>query len=200
MYKVQSKALIELSRVIEAHRLVDPTGIPEDPLWIEALPGVGNKLLSMIMYLGFDKQEVVAVDSHVFGTARGTHICNDGDVKEEMVALALQQFVPKDLWYLVNMEIASMGQILDRAPAHVAQAYVDALLDNDLTRRWIVTVCTCPLYYVQACKFVEKAVEMDESLRDCVQCRDGHKIYPKCMIALVLVKPVRRESNSAYPS
>ena len=113
---------------------------------------------------------VPQVDSHAFGIARGLKYVNDGDVSEDQAAITLQSWLPKKNWYQFNMELASLGQVLDRG-GDDGQLLVSALLKTN-AREWIVSVCTCPLYVDQAAKYVKNVLKRDKKLWPAVVCEE----------------------------
>ena len=117
-------------------------GLKETPNWILALHGVGPKIMSVVMQSAFGVTWGIPVDSHAFGISRGLQYVNDGDNNENLAAETLQSWLPKKHWYQFNMELASLGQVLDRGEGDDPQTLVNALLKNSVTKEWIVQVCT----------------------------------------------------------
>ena len=145
--------------------------VEKDPLWIMALHGVGPKICSVVMKAGFGVDIGIPTDSHAFGIARADQMVYDGDITEAMVALRLQEWLPKSHWYLFNMEMASLGQVLDRGEEQEATRFINALLEDDVTKHWIIRICTSPLYVDRATKYILPAIAKDKTLSKHVLCK-----------------------------
>ena len=152
--------LISASRII-----VDNGCVPADGEWILALPGIGRKMTAAIMSEAFSIPWGIATDSHLFAIARAVNWVNDGDRTDNLVSRTLQQWVPSDSWYKMNMLMAGLGQILDRSER--AGDLVRRLLRDKKVKPWIVRVCTSPHYCRRAYKFVEEEITMRGSELAC---------------------------------
>ena len=160
-------SLVKAATVIKANGGV----LKADGEWLMALHGVGHKICSVVMHSAFGTSWGIPVDSHAFGISRGDQMVNDGDTTEDRAAATLESWLPRHLWYQFNMELASLGQILDRDKEN-AQRFVNELLKSAVTRTWIVKICTSPLYVDRAAKFVQRAVKLDKSLSKYVLCKN----------------------------
>jgi hypothetical protein len=150
--------------------LMLPTIHVLNPLWLMSFPGVGHKIGSILFHLiKKPNQEEFGLpcDMHVFVIARAVHWVNDGDIDLDTVSESLEQWSPQSHWYKTNVVLGGLGQLLTRGNAEQAQKLVDMLLDDEITRQWIVSVCTCAYYREAAYRCVQDALEKDSSLKDC---------------------------------
>jgi hypothetical protein len=121
------------------------------------------------MKAAFKEDFGIPVDSHVFGVARADQWVNDGDTKSEHVMETLKSWLPRNYWYKANMEIAGLGQILDRG-GNDAERLVQELLNSVTTRQFIVRVCSSPLYVDRAFGYIQKQVNRSQKLKKYVLC------------------------------
>jgi predicted nucleic acid-binding protein len=75
-----------------------------------------------------------------------------------------ESWIPNERWYETNMKLGGVAQLITRENKAETQLFVDALLKDPRTRRWIVVVCTSAHYRDKAMKYVQGAMEEDPQL------------------------------------
>jgi endonuclease III len=141
--------------------------LPVDMHWLRALPGVNQKIASVEYHLSKKEKEPeggVPTNVHVFAMARADHWVNDGDRMPQQAAATLESWIPNERWYETNMKLGGVAQLITRGNEAETQLFVDALLKDPRTRRWIVVVCTSAHYRDKAMKYVQDAMEEDPRL------------------------------------
>lgn len=87
----------------------DHTGtVPDTMEDLVRLPGVGRKTASIILYAAFNKQEGIAVDTHVMRLAQRMGLTKHKDPK--WIELDLMEQFPKMYWGVINPLLISHGR------------------------------------------------------------------------------------------
>jgi endonuclease-3 len=179
--------LIECARIHAVHGKIE-----DDGFWLLALPGVGYKMVAVVMYAAFNINWGIPVDSHVFAIARATGMCNDGDKSPEQVAITMQQWVPKNMWYDINMVLASLGQVIDRG-GESAVAVFDQLFRtrNQHLKDWLVRVCTSPFYVSRPdSQIIEKYIKKNPLLATSIMCHLDEQLE----VSVIKEKPIGKKN------
>ncbi|EDR30183.1 endonuclease III, putative [Entamoeba dispar SAW760] len=82
--------------------------VPQTKQDLLSLPGVGPKIASLILSIGFDRLESLAIDTHIFVISHRLGWA-DGSTPEK-VRLQLESWLPKEEWSLFNKSIVAFGQ------------------------------------------------------------------------------------------
>ena len=104
--KVKAERIKQLSRT-----LVDEYGgdVPETMPELLALPGVGPKVGHLLLQIGWEKTEGIAVDTHVHRIARRlgwTRGAKDAEASRKQ----LEAWLPKEHWQSLNPLLVGFGQ------------------------------------------------------------------------------------------
>ena len=84
--------------------------VPKTMKELTALPGIGKKTAAIIMYAAFEKQEGIAVDTHVMRLTQRL-----GFTKQkypDKIALDLEKQTPRDKWGRLNTLMISHGRAI----------------------------------------------------------------------------------------
>ncbi|WBW71714.1 DNA endonuclease III [Schizosaccharomyces osmophilus] len=84
--------------------------IPKTVEELMSIPGVGPKMGYLCMGIAWKKNVGIGVDVHVHRISNILGWCNTKT--EEQTRLALQSFLPKDLWQEVNFMLVGFGQTI----------------------------------------------------------------------------------------
>ena len=99
--------------------------VPSEYAALIALPGIGPKMASLILSCAFKQNDSIVVDTHVhrISTALnwGCRICKDACKDAEHTRMALQQWLPKQVWGDYSLMLVGLGQLLNSAK----QALID---------------------------------------------------------------------------
>ncbi|HVL10889.1 MAG TPA: endonuclease III [Burkholderiaceae bacterium] len=90
LYRSKAKHVMQTCRI-----LLEQHGgeVPRDRAALEALPGVGRKTATVVLYTAFG-EPTIAVDTHIFRVANRTRLAPGKNVLE--VELGLLKFVPEE--------------------------------------------------------------------------------------------------------
>ena len=105
LYNYKAKNVVEMAKV-----LVEKYGgkVPETMEDLTALSGIGRKTANIILSVGFDKTEGIAVDTHVFRIARRIGLSNGKTPLQ--VEKDLLREIPKKYWKYVNHILITHGR------------------------------------------------------------------------------------------
>jgi endonuclease-3 len=104
-FRVKAKHIRQLCKLlIERHNGKVPQTLAE----LTALPGIGKKTASIILYAAFGLQGGIAVDTHVMRLARRMGLTRQKN--PDKIALELEQQVPRKQWGRLNTLFISHGR------------------------------------------------------------------------------------------
>lgn len=105
LYNNKAKNLVKMAKI-----LVEKYGgrVPDSMEELVSLPGIGRKSANIILSVGFDKTEGIAVDTHVFRIARRTGL-SDGKTPLQMEKDLLKE-IPQKYWKYVNHIFITHGR------------------------------------------------------------------------------------------
>ncbi len=105
LYNTKAKNIVGLARI-----LVERYGgkVPDNMEELTALPGIGRKTANIILSVGFDKTEGIAVDTHVFRIARRIGLSNGKTPLQ--VEKDLLREIPRKYWKYVNHILITHGR------------------------------------------------------------------------------------------
>jgi endonuclease-3 len=112
-YNQKAKYLKQIADIL--HEKYDKR-VPRTYDQLIQLPGIGPKMASLILSCGFGQNDSICVDTHVHRISKtlqwGCHKCVDcKDV--EHTRLALQSWLPQDLWGDFSLHLVGLGQLLN---------------------------------------------------------------------------------------
>jgi endonuclease III len=186
--------LIECARIHAVHGKIE-----DDGFWLLALPGVGYKMAAVVMYASFNINWGIPVDSHVFAVARATGMCNDGDKSPEHVAITMQQWVPKNMWYDINMVLASLGQVVDRG-GESAVAVFDSFFRtrNQDLKEWLVRICTSPFYVGRPdARIIENYIKKNPLLATSIMCHLDEQVKVTAIEKETKGRKIKKRKNES---
>ncbi len=105
LYNTKAKNIVKLARI-----LVEKYGgnVPDTMEDLTALPGIGRKTANIILSVGFDKTEGIAVDTHVFRIAHRTGL-SDGKTPLQVEKDLLRE-IPRKYWKYANHILVTHGR------------------------------------------------------------------------------------------
>ena len=105
LYNTKAKNMVKLAKI-----LVEKYGgnVPDTMEELTALPGIGRKTANIILSVGFDKTEGIAVDTHVFRIAHRTGL-SDGKTPLQVEKDLLRQ-IPRKYWKYANHILVTHGR------------------------------------------------------------------------------------------
>ena len=105
LYNTKAKNIVKLARI-----LVEKYGgnVPDTMEELTALPGIGRKTANIILSVGFDKTEGIAVDTHVFRIAHRTGL-SDGKTPLQVEKDLLRE-IPRKYWKYANHILIMHGR------------------------------------------------------------------------------------------
>ncbi len=109
LYKTKAKNVIGLSKLLLERHGGD---VPHDGTALEALPGVGHKTANVILNTIF-REQVMAVDTHIFRVANRTGLAPGKDVKA--VEAKLLESVPAEFMLDAHHWLILLGRYICKA-------------------------------------------------------------------------------------
>ncbi len=105
LYNTKARNLVKLARIlVEKYDGKVPDTMEE----LMALPGIGRKTANIILSVGFDKTEGIAVDTHVFRIAHRTGL-SDGKTPLQVEKDLLRE-IPRKYWKYANHILVTHGR------------------------------------------------------------------------------------------
>ncbi len=105
LYNTKAKNMVKLARI-----LVEKYGgkVPDTMEDLVSLPGIGRKSANIILSVGFDKTEGIAVDTHVFRIAHRTGLSHGKTPLQ--VEKDLLREIPRKYWKYANHILVTHGR------------------------------------------------------------------------------------------
>jgi endonuclease-3 len=105
LYNTKARNMVNLARI-----LVEKYGgkVPDTMEELTSLPGIGRKSANIILSVGFDKTEGIAVDTHVFRIAHRTGLSNGKTPLQ--VEKDLLREIPRKYWKYANHILVTHGR------------------------------------------------------------------------------------------
>ena len=138
----KAKYLRDSARMIvrRGKKILEP-----NPEWMLRLPGMGDKTVAAVMYAAYGITWKIPVDSHLFAIFRALHWCDCDDKTEGAVGNTVMKWLPRSCWYLVNEELAGLGQLLNRGGVEKEQLLLASWMDPEV-RDLLKTICASAHY------------------------------------------------------
>ncbi len=109
-FRVKARRIRDLARIIVKE--YNET-VPETMDQLIALPGVGRKTANIVLSVGFDKIEGIAVDTHVKRVAQRIGLSNEKS--PERIEIDLMFITPKPLWPRLSLLLILHGRNICKA-------------------------------------------------------------------------------------
>jgi len=105
LYNTKAKNIVKLAQI-----LVEKYDgkVPDTMKELTALPGIGRKTANIILSVGFDKTEGIAVDTHVFRISHRTGL--SGGKTPNQVEKDLLREIPRKYWKYANHILVTHGR------------------------------------------------------------------------------------------